>query len=57
MDRRDFTVIENKDAAKPKSEIKKDALQTNPIMKKFNLFRSENVGKFTVKDLFRGVRD
>lgn len=27
--------------------------QTNPIMRKMVVFRQENIGKFTVKDLFK----
>lgn len=57
MDKRDFTVIENKTKSENKVSVDKQIRQTNPIMKKFAQFHNENVGKFSVKDLFRSVRD
>lgn len=52
MDKREFTVIENETKVEEKIE-KKSVLQTNPIMKKFVEFHQENIGKFSVKDLFK----
>lgn len=57
MDKRDFTVIENETKTDNKISVGKQIRQTNPIMKKFAQFHNENVGKFSVKDLFRSVRD
>ena len=54
MDKREFTVIENK--SKIEEDIiveKKTSLQTNPIAKSFVEFHQENLGKFSVKDLFK----
>ena len=53
MDKRDFTVIENETTVK---EPVKVIRQTNPIVKKFVEFHKENPKKFSVKDLFKGVR-
>lgn len=55
MDKRDFTVIEN-ETLKEKS-AKTQSRQTNPIMRKFAQFHNESLTKFSVKDLFRSVRD
>lgn len=52
MDKRDFTVIENKTKIEEKKIEKKVSRQTNPIAKKFLKFHSENIRKFSVKDLF-----
>ena len=52
MDKRDFTVIENKSKIEEERPEKKVPHQTNPIAKKFLKFHSENLGKFSVKDLF-----
>lgn len=52
MDKREFTVIENEIKTEEKVQ-KKPNLQTNPIVKKFVEFHKENMGKFSVKDLFK----
>ncbi len=52
MDKREFTVIENETKTEEKVQ-KKTVLQTNPIVKKFVEFHQENIGKFSVKDLFK----
>lgn len=52
MDKREFTVIENKTGIEEKIE-KKSILHSNPIAKKFLEFHKENSGKFSVKDLFK----
>lgn len=57
MDKREFTVIENKEKLEEKKtekKISKVSHQTNPIAKKFLEFQKENIGKFSVKDLFKG---
>ena len=53
MDKRDFTVIENKTKADEKIEKQSVRHATNPIMKKFAEFHRENIGKFSVKELFK----
>ncbi len=53
MDKREFTVIENKTKTEEKVEKKSVLHSTNPIVKKFVEFHKENIGKFSVKDLFR----
>ena len=53
MDKRDFTVIENKNKIEKKKVEKPTSRQTNPIAKKFLEFHNENLGKFNVKDLFK----
>lgn len=53
MDKREFTVIENKVNTDEKKLEKKVSRQTNPIAKKFLEFHNENIGKFSVKDLFK----
>ena len=55
MDRRDFTVIENKE--KEREAVKKAIRQTNPIVKNFVQFHNEKTNKFSVKDIFKLVRD
>ena len=52
MDKREFTVIDNETKTEEKVQ-KKTVLQTNPIVKKFVEFQQENIGKFSVKDLFK----
>ncbi len=54
MDKREFTVIENKTAqeVKPEKETKAK-LQTNPIVKKLAQFHLEKAETFSVKDLFK----
>ncbi len=51
MDKREFTVIENE------SKIQKSApektVQTNPIAKNFYKFKTQKIGKFSVKDIFK----
>ena len=55
MERRDFTVIDNE---KTEQEVKKTVVrQTNPIMKKFVQFHNEKANKFSVKDIFKIVRN
>ena len=54
MDKREFTVIENETTADEKTEKKSVRHSTNPILKKFVQFHKENLGKFSVKDLFKG---
>ena len=54
MDKRDFTVIENK--AMTETEAKpqeKKLLHTNPIIKKMVKFHFDKVESFSVKDLFK----
>lgn len=53
MDKREFTVIENKTKTDEKPIEKKVSHQTNPIAQKFLEFHKENLGKFSVKDLFK----
>ncbi len=53
MDKRDFTVIENKTKTEEKQAEKKVSRQTNPIAKKFLEFHNEKLDKFSVKDLFK----
>ena len=53
MDKREFTVIENKNKIDEIPIEKKHIHQTNPIEKNFLKFHKENVGKFSVKDLFK----
>lgn len=55
MDKRDFTVIENETKADEKVQEKelKPSRATNPIAKKWVEFQRENIGKFSVKDLFK----
>ncbi len=53
MDKREFTIIENKTETVEKHTEKKSSRQTNPIAKKFLEFHNENIGKFSVKDLFK----
>ncbi len=53
MDKRDFTVIENKTLEDEKQVKKTVSHQTNPIAKKFIEFRKENLSKLSVKDLFK----
>ena len=50
MDKRDFTVIENKEAVK--EPVKAVSRQTNPIAKKMVQFHNETE-KFSVKELFK----
>lgn len=54
MDKREFTVIENKTApeVKPEKQVK-TKLQTNPIVKRFVKFHLEKPETFSVKDLFK----
>ena len=56
MDKRDFTVIENQQKTTIDEPVKKTIRQTNPIAKKLVEFHNENSKKFSVKDLFKGVR-
>lgn len=53
MDKREFTVIENDIKVEEKIEKKSVIHATNPIVKKFAEFHRENLGKFSVKDLFK----
>lgn len=53
MDKRDFTVIENKTQIDEKRSEKPISRQTNPIAKKFLKFHNEKPEKFSVKDLFK----
>lgn len=54
MEKRDFTVIENKSLTDKTPEVKvKTILQTNPIVKKLVKFHNEKAENFTVKDLFK----
>lgn len=53
MDKRDFTVIENKTQIDEKHSEKPISRQTNPIAKKFLKFHNEKPEKFSVKDLFK----
>lgn len=53
MDKREFRVIENKTDIVEKQAGKKVSRQTNPIAKKFLEFHNKDIGKFSVKDLFR----
>ena len=52
MDERNFTVIENETKVDEKKETK-EIRHTNPIAKKFLEFQKENLGKFSVKELFK----
>lgn len=54
MDKRKLTLIENETKIdEKKKETKKPSRQTNPIAKKMMEFHQEQVGKFSVKDLFK----
>lgn len=54
MDKREFTVIENKEMTENKTEAKQEIkLQTNPIVKKLAKFHHEKAETFSVKDLFK----
>ena len=53
MDKREFTVIDNKNKFDEVSTEKIHLHQTNPIEEKFLEFHKENIGKFSVKDLFK----
>lgn len=53
MDKRDFTVIESETKVKEPVKVTR---QTNPITRKFVKFHNEKSEKFSVKDLFKGVR-
>ena len=48
MDKRDFTVIENKTQIDEKHSEKPISRQTNPIAKKFLKFHNEKPEKFSV---------
>ncbi len=54
MDKREFTVIENKELteSKPKEDVKSKH-HTNPILRKLARFHLEKAETFSVKDLFK----
>lgn len=54
MDKREFTVIENKNMTDVKPDIEEKAKHhTNPILKKLAIFHFEKPETFSVKDLFK----
>lgn len=54
MDKREFTVIENKNMTDVKQDIEEKAKHhTNPILKKLAKFHFEKPETFSVKDLFK----
>ncbi len=54
MDKREFTVIENKNMTDVKPDIEEKAKHhTNPILKKLAKFHFEKPETFSVKDLFK----
>lgn len=53
MDKREFTVIENKNDTVVKPEKREVKHQTNPIVRKLAKFYFEKAETFSVKDLFK----